>query len=191
MDVPLLQRVVELTDDSPRLGYLLGRQPLWFQHVVEIHVAAKVQLIRPVQPHSPILKQPRQNPMDDSSADLTLDIIPDHGQPPLLEATLPVLLPGDEHRHAVHQTTASVQDLLDVPLRGHLAPHGQEAHHDVRLRLLENAYDVGRGPWRFGDHLAQILAQPVVGHTPADRHVEPRDLGELGGVVGLLPDSLR
>ena len=48
--------------------------------------------------------------MSDGRADLRFDVVADDRQALLLEALLPVLLAGDEHRNAVDESAAGVED---------------------------------------------------------------------------------
>ena len=66
----------------------------------------------------------------------------------------------------------------------------QVADHDVDLALLEDADDVGRGPGRLLDDLAQVLAQAVVGHPALDGDAGVGDLLEDERVVRLRVDRL-
>jgi hypothetical protein len=96
------------------------------------------------------------------------------GRPGLGEPALPVRLAADEHRDGVDERDAGLEGLLDVPLGGVLAAHGQVGHHDVDLALLEDADDVGRRAGGLLDHLAQVLADAVERHAAVDLHAEVR-----------------
>ena len=65
-----------------------------------------------------------QHAVGDRRADLRLDVVADDRQL-LLEAALPVGPPGDEHRDAVHERAAGLEDLLDVPLGRLFEPTGR------------------------------------------------------------------
>jgi hypothetical protein len=106
------------------------------------------------------------------------------------EAPSPVVLAGDEHRDAVDERTAGLEDLLDVPLGGQLGADRQVGDDHVGLCLAEDLDDVGRLAGRLGDLLLEVLAQPVVGHAAVHGHVEVRNVGELDRVVLTGPDRL-
>ena len=71
--------------------------------------------------------------VDDRRADLRLDVVADDRQPGLLEALVPVVLAGDEHRQAVDEADAGLERLLDVPLGRLLGADRQVADEDVGL----------------------------------------------------------
>jgi hypothetical protein len=56
---------------------------------------------------------------------------PTIGRPALLEAVVPVVLAGDEHRDAVDEAAAGLEDLLDVPLGRLLGADRQVGDDDV------------------------------------------------------------
>jgi hypothetical protein len=117
---------------------------------------------------------------------------PTIGRPGLLEAVVPVLLAGDEHRDAVDHRAAGLEDLLDVPLGRLLGADGQVGDDDVGLGLLEHLDDVDVEPGRLGDLLGEVLAEAVVGHAALDGDAQVRDvlLDELDRVVLAGPDRL-
>ena len=106
------------------------------------------------------------------------------GQAGLLEALVPVVLARDEHRDAVHEAAAGLQDLLDVPLGGLLGADRQVGDDDVGAGVLEHLDDVGGGAGRLGDLLLEVAAQAVVGHAAHDLDAELGDVvAELERVV--------
>jgi hypothetical protein len=185
------QLVAELRANGVRLGDLLGHQAVALEHVVEVGVATEVQLAGAVQPHAAVHEEARQHAMHDGGADLGFHVVADDRQAAILEAAAPVRLARNEHRNAVHERAAGVEDLLDVPLGRHLAADGQIVDHHVGLGLAQDVGDVGGGAGRLLDHLRQIGAEAVVRHAAVDRHAEVRHRRELHGVVRRLPDRLR
>ena len=155
------------------------------EHVVEVGVAADVELARALEAHPAVHEELGEDPVDDGGAHLRLDVVAHHGQAALLEAPPPVALARDEDRDAVDEAAARVEDLLHVPLGRHLAAHGQEVDHHVGARLAQDARDVGGGPGGLGDDLGEVVAEAVVGHAALDGHAETGDLGEAHGVVRL------
>src|SRR6266542_57355 len=89
VDVRLVQRLAELRLHRLRLGLLLREQALSLQHVHEVHVAAEVQLVGPVQPDAAVLEQLGEDAVHDRGAHLALDVVAHDGEPRLGE------LPGD------------------------------------------------------------------------------------------------
>src|SRR5207248_9109850 len=107
---------------------------------------------------------------------LRLDVVADDRKALRREALLPVGFARDEDRDAVDERAPRLEDLLDIPLRGLFAAHGEVAHHDVDLPLAQAADDVTGLAWRLLDDLREVLADAVVGHPathldPGPRHV--------------------
>src|SRR5437588_8807733 len=103
----------------------------------------------------------------------------------------PVLLAADEDGDAIDEAASRLQHLLDVPLGRLFTPHGEVADDNISLRVLENLDDIGGRAWSLGDHLREVLAEPVVGHAPVDRHPQVGNLGKLDSIVLAGEDSLR
>ena len=57
MDVALAEVVAEVGGDGLGLGDLLGLEPVALGHVLEVHVAADVELVGAVQDHAAVLEQ--------------------------------------------------------------------------------------------------------------------------------------
>jgi hypothetical protein len=161
--------VVHDRGDRVGLGDLLGLEPLALEHVEEVHVAAHVELRGAQQLHAAVAEQAGERAVHDRGADLGLDVVADDGQAGLLEAPVPVVLGADEHRDAVHEAAAGLEDLLHVPLRRLLGAHGQVGDDDVRVRVLEDLHDVGG--------LALGLLDLVAGYLPMPSCVMPRYTG--------------
>src|SRR3954468_12681942 len=187
-----LHLVLDDRGDRVGLGDLLGLKPLALEHVVEVHVAAHVELRRARELDAAVAEQAGQRAVDDRGADLRLDVVSDDRQGGLAEAVVPVLLARDEDRDAVHERAAGLEDLLDVPLRALLGADRQIAHDDVGLGFLEDLDDVDRRARSLGDLLGQVLAEAVVRHPALDLHAQVRDvvLDELDRVVLAGPDRL-
>src|SRR4051794_7161308 len=191
-DVDVLGRQLVPHDRGDGVGLrdLLRVQPLALEHVVEVHVAADVELRGPLQPHAAVVEEPRQRPVDDRRPDLALDVVADDRQPGLTEALVPVVLAGDEDRQAVDEADAGGERLLDVPLGRLLGADRQVTDEHVGLGLFEDADDVRGFARGFGDLLFQVLAEAVVGHATVDLDVKIGDVGELDRVVLTRPDRL-
>jgi hypothetical protein len=192
-DVDVVGRQLVLHDRGDRvgLGDLLGLQPLALEHVVEVHVAAHVELGGAQELHAAVAEQAGERAVHDRRADLRLDVVADDRQPGLLEAVVPVVLAGDEHRDAVHEAAAGLEDLLHVPLRRLLGADGQVGDDDVGLGVLEDLGDVDGRALGLRDLLLEVLAEAVVRHAALDGHAEMRDVvRELDRVVLARPDRL-
>jgi hypothetical protein len=59
VDIVCFQGNIKLAGNGLRLGHLLGRQPLPFQHVLEVGVAADVELVGSIEPHAALAEQVR------------------------------------------------------------------------------------------------------------------------------------
>ena len=59
-----------LRRDGLGLGDLLGLQAVALEHVLEVHVAADVELVRAVEHHAAVLEQLRHHAVGDGGADL-------------------------------------------------------------------------------------------------------------------------
>ena len=66
-----------LRGDGLGLGDLLRLQPVALEHVLEVHVAADVELVGAVQDHPAVLEQLGQHPVGDGRPDLGLDVVTD------------------------------------------------------------------------------------------------------------------
>ncbi len=185
------QIVVELGGDRVGLGDLLALEARALEHVEKVGVAAHVELRGALEPDSAVTHEPGENAMDDGGPDLRLDVVADDRKASLLEPLLPVLLAGDEDRDTVDETATGLEDLLHIPLGGHLAADRQVVHHDVGLGVFENAHDIGGRAGRLLDDLRQVLAQTIMRHAPVDLDSQLRDVGELGGAVATAPNGLR
>jgi hypothetical protein len=192
VDVVGGQRVAHDRRDGLRLGDLLGLQALALEHVEEVHVAAHVELRRAQHLHAAVVHEAGERAVHDRGADLGLDVVADDGQAGLLEAPVPVVLGADEHRDAVHEAAAGLEDLLHVPLRRLLGAHGQVGDDDVRVRVLEDLHDVGGLALGLLDLRGRVLADAVVRHAAV--HGDPELLRgpvrELDRVVRVGPDRL-
>ncbi len=91
--------------------------------------------------------------MCDGCADLRFDIVANDGEITLGETITLIFLTGDKDRDAIDEGNASFEDLLDIPLGGHLAADGQVVDDDVGLGLSQDIGDVGGRSGRLLDHL--------------------------------------
>ena len=94
------------------------------EHVEEIGVAARVQLVGAVERRSPSDEQPRELAVQYSGAELRLDVVPDDREAPPLELLGPLRVGGDEDRNAVDEPDAGFEAGASIELRGSLAADG-------------------------------------------------------------------
>src|SRR5205807_623296 len=113
------------------------------EHVIEVHVATEVELVRAVYLHAALPEETGQHAMGDGGPHLALDVVTDNGQPLVLKSLLPVLLAGDKHGYAVDKAHPGLEGLLDVPLGGHLAADGQVVDHHIRTGVAKDLHDIG------------------------------------------------
>src|SRR4029450_9737594 len=89
VDVVVGDALVDLARDRLRLRDLLGLQTLPLEHVLEVHVAAEVQLVCAVARDTAILEQAGEHAVRDSRAHLALDVVADDRHAGLLELRSP------------------------------------------------------------------------------------------------------
>ena len=94
MDRVVGHLVGELGAHGVGLGDLLGYEALALQHVVEVGVAADVELAGPLEVHAAVHEELGQHAVDDGGSHLGLHVVADQGQAVLLEAAAPVAPPG-------------------------------------------------------------------------------------------------
>ena len=114
VDVPGLELLVDVGGDGLGLGDLLGDQLFALQHVLEVHIAAHVQLIGAVDGDAALFEEAGQHPVGDGGADLRLDVVADDGQARVGELLGPLRVGGDEDRQAVDEGAAGVDGALGV-----------------------------------------------------------------------------
>ncbi|MPM55692.1 hypothetical protein SDC9_102489 [bioreactor metagenome] len=183
MDVLLGELVCDVRGDGLGLGDLLRLQPVALQHVLEVHVAADVQLVRTVDGVATLLEQVREHPVSDGGADLGLDVVTDDRQPGVLELLRPLRRARDEHRQGVDEGAARVDGALRVEPVRLLRPHRQVRDQDVGLGRLQGTDDIDRLGVRLGDGLAVVLAETVEGVAALDGDTGGRHVAERHGVV--------
>jgi hypothetical protein len=80
MDVLGVEGDVELARHGLGLGDLLRFEALALQHVLEVRVAAEIELVGAVEPHAALTEQVGEHPVHDGGADLALDVVADDRQ---------------------------------------------------------------------------------------------------------------
>src|SRR5713226_527117 len=142
MDVVLTQIIVQLTRHGVGLTDLLRLQALALEHIIEVSIAANIQLHRAFQLYPALAEEPRQHAMHNCCPDLAFDIVTDHRQIGLFEALLPVLFAGNEHRNAVYETCTCLDNLLDIPLGRRLRADRQVVDHHIGPGVFEYFDDI-------------------------------------------------
>ena len=77
--------VLDLAGDGLGLRDLLRLEALALEHVLEVHVAADVELVGVVEGQAAVLEQAGQDPVDDGRAHLALDVVTHDGHPGVAE----------------------------------------------------------------------------------------------------------
>ena len=100
--------VVDLARDGLGLRDLLRLEPFALEHVLEVHVAADVQLVGAVEHRAAVLEQAGEDAVDDRGADLALDVVADDRHAGRREALGPLRVARDEDRDGVHERDAGL-----------------------------------------------------------------------------------
>ena len=106
-DVDVVSRegaVLDLAGHRLGLRDLLGLEPVALQHVLEVHVAAHVELVGVVEGQPPVFEQAGENAMDDGGADLALDVVTHDGETGPAEPARPFGVRGDEDGNGIDET---------------------------------------------------------------------------------------
>ena len=91
MNVLLFQLIRQHAGYCAGLGDFFGFQALTLEHVHEVCVPAKVELIRMIQLDAAVHKQTSQHAVHNGGTHLALDVIADDGQTTLAEPLSPIL----------------------------------------------------------------------------------------------------
>ena len=147
-----------------RLGAPLQARPGAVQHVQEVCVAPRVQLVGPIKRDAAIVEQFREHAVDDGRAQLRLDVVPDDRDPPPLELGRPLRVRGDEDGDAIDEGNARLQRGPGVVFGSLLASDGQIVEEDLRLAPAEHLGHLG-GP-ALRDH--ECLLGRIFAHVLRD-----------------------
>ena len=90
MHLVTAHRVSKLAGDSLGFGDFLRLEALSLEHVEEIGIPAKVELIGPIQFDATLSKKVSKHAMNNRRADLRFDVIAEERQAPLSETLLPL-----------------------------------------------------------------------------------------------------
>ena len=184
------QWLVELAGDGLRLRDLLRLEPFALEHVLEVHVAAEVELIGAVDGQPAVLEETGEDAVDDRGPDLALDVVTDDRHAGLREPGGPHRVAGDEDRYGVDERDPGIEAGLGVVLLGRLGPDGEVGDEDLGARPAQGGGHVDGFEQRLLDRLAVIVAQPVEGRAPLHLHPELADRCEADRVVLAREDRL-
>ena len=159
MDIIVTEVIRDHAGHRVGLGDLLAFQAFALEHVEEVCIAAKVELIGAVDAHAAIDEERGKLAMQNGRADLTLDVIAKDGKLRVAESLCPIFRRGNEHRNAVDKRTARFNGLLHIPFGCHLGTNRQEVDDNIGLRIFEQFDDIGSGPGRFGDHALKDICR--------------------------------
>ncbi|MBA7716336.1 hypothetical protein ES703_125406 [subsurface metagenome] len=136
--------VIQLRGNGASFRYLLRLKAFPLQHIKEVGVTAKVQLIGSLQLNAAVSKQPGKHPMNNSCPHLRFYIISNNWKPTFSEALLPILLSGNKNWDTVNKTTTSCQHLLNIPLGCLLTTHRKIVKHYIGLGFLKDFNYINR-----------------------------------------------
>ncbi len=74
---------------APASWKFFGNKPISIEHILEIGVAADIQLICSIQPHSTISQQISENAVQNGGTNLALDVVTDNWKAGFFEAAPP------------------------------------------------------------------------------------------------------
>ena len=123
--------VLDLAGHGLGLGDLLGLEAVALEHVLEVHVAAHVELVGVVEGQAPVLEEPGEDAVHDGRAHLALDVVAHDGHPGVAELAGPLGVRGDEDRDGVDEGHAGVEAGLGVVALGLLGADRQVADQHV------------------------------------------------------------
>ena len=183
MYIIFTKRIVQLTRHRIGLTDFLRLQAFALEHIIEVGVAANIQLHRPFQLNPALAKESCQHAMHNRCSDLTFDIVTDHRQVRFLESLLPVFFTSNKHGNTVDETHTRLDNLLNIPLGGSLRANWQVVYHYICAGIIENLDNISCLPGCFGNHLREIFAQPIMGHPSIDLRSQFRHIGETIGII--------
>ena len=162
---------------------LLRLEALALEHVLEVHVAADVELVRPVEDDAAVFEQLRHHTVGDGRTDLGLDVVTDDRDTGGAELLVPFLGAGDEYGQGIDEGDLRIDGGLSVELDGLLRTDGQVAHEDIRLGVLQRLDHIDGFTVGFDDRVAVVLAETVESGSAQNLDAGGLNIGELDGVV--------
>ena len=191
MDVAGLQPLVELALHRLGLRALLRPEAASLQHVEEVRVPPRVELVGPVEPDPAVGEQARQGAMDDGGAHLALHVVAHQRQPGVPEPVRPLGVGGEEDRHAVDHCDPRVEARPRVVAHRPFRADGEIAHEHLRPGRCERVGHVHRRFVRRTERFTVVVVRHVVrdpvqhgAHPhpdPARRERGLKDAGAVGG----------
>ena len=97
----------------------------------------RVELVGPVQFHTPVREQPAQGAMHDGCSDLALDVVAHDGQSGGTKLLGPLGIRREEDRHAIDHRHTRVQACLGVVTYSLLGPDRQITDQHLGIRRLK------------------------------------------------------
>ena len=188
--VPRIELGIDVAGDRLRLRDLLRLEAAAFEHVLEVHVAADVQLVGAVQHETALFEQAGEHAVRDGGPELALDVVPDDRQPRIGELLRPHRIARNEDWQCVDKGDTRIKRSLGVELRALLRANRQIADQHLRARVAQGLRHVDDRQSRLLDQLAVILAEPVERRTALYKDSGCRDLGESESVVLAGPHRL-
>ena len=183
MDVLRAEIVFEVRRHGLRLGDLFGLKTVTLEHVLEVHVAADIELVGAVEHHAAVFEQLGHDTVCDGCADLALDVVTDDRDAGVFELLGPHGVRSDEHGERVDEGNLGVDGALGVVLVGLFRTHREVGNEDVGLGVLEDLDDVDAVAIGFFDGFAVVLAETVERVSALDDDARRRNVGDLDGVV--------
>ena len=183
MDVAFRELRGRVGGDGLGLGDLLGLEAFAFKHVLEVHVAADVELVGAVQDDAAVFEQFGHDAVRDGCADLRLDVVTDDGHAGFAELLGPFGGSGDEHWECVDERDAGVDRALSVELVRFFGADRQVGDEDVDVGFLEGRDNVDWLCRGFLDGLAVVLAEAVEGVAALNGHAGFWHVAQFDGVV--------
>ena len=166
-----------------RFRDLLGLKTVTLEHVLEVHVAADIELVGAVEHHAAVFEQLGHDTVRDGRADLALDVVADDGDAGVFELLGPHGVRSDEHGERVDEGNLGVDGALGVVLVGLFRTDREVGNEDVGLGVLEDLDDVDAVAVGFFDCFAVILAEAVESVSALDDDARRGNVGDLDGVV--------
>src|SRR5699024_8795357 len=183
VDIAIGQLGARIRGHGLGLRNLLRLEALAFEHVLEVHVAADVELVGAVEDDAAVLEQLRHHTVGDGRTDLGLDVVADDRDSGGTELLVPFLGPGDEDGQSVDEGDLRVDGRLSVVLHRFLRTDGHVAYEHVRLGVLERLDHVDRVTIGFDDRVAVVLSEAVESRSAQDLDAGRLDIAEFDGVV--------
>ena len=168
VDVVGRQRaVLDLAGDGLGLRDLLGLEALALEHVLEVHVAAHVELVGAVERQAPVLEQAGEDPVDDGRATWLLMSSPTIGTPASRNLRAHSGSEAMNTGMALTKRHPGLEAGLGVEALGLLGADREVADQHVGPGVAEGGHHVDRLGRRLLHGLAVVLAETRRASGPA------------------------